>query len=98
MEVLILIAIVVIAIIFFKSPSNKESTSEQAVPNKAEQLLERSFKINKQLAKLSTESVKIISNLQASDSDMRRHEKLKLQMEALDREAESIKTELSKIN
>ncbi len=99
MEILIILAGVIFVIaLIVKSSSNQNPSTEQTSQHTAEQLRDRGYKISRQLAKLSTESSNIICNLRATDADMRRHEILKAQMAALEKEEESIKIELSNIN
>lgn len=97
MEFFIVSAVVIIIIIFIaRSSSSQPSTTIHTSQHTTEQLRDREYKIIKQLAKLSTESSNIICNLRATDADMRRHEKLKIQIAELEKERDSIKSELSK--
>lgn len=99
MEFFIVSAVVIIIIVFIaRSPSSQSSTTRPTSQHAAEQLKDREYKIIKQLAKLSTESSNIICNLQATDADMRRHEKLKTQITELEKERNSISSKLSKAN
>lgn len=99
MEILIILAAAIVVFVFIAKPSSaKPLTPEQLNQYTEEQLWGQRRKLGKRLADLSKESVNIALNLRATDADMRRHEKLQEEIAVLEKEIESIRAKLSKMN